>query len=422
LDQITVENISPLDQRQKVLLLDAGYAPDAQELTETWNFVLRGELSEAKFAAAWEEVCKRHRVLCTTLIWKRVERPLQIAQRQARLPLNYYDWRVLAPAAQVAEFVKLIRQEEEQGFNFAQPPLVRLSLCRTAEDVYQVICSYSALLFDRRSIALLFKEVLRTYGGQVVTGELDHESEDQAYQLSDADYSSARDWWTRTLADFQPTTLTTSRVEQAPEGFYGETELKLGQTLTASLRRTAFNLDISLDALVRSAWAVVLANYTGTERVTFGVDTLPLQVEVENSNTVSEWLRKQEAEWVQLSRWAQVPAALIRQWGKLDANARLFESHLVFPWAKQAKASLIVERARAFALHETPLLIEIVSREPLTVRATYTTQLLDSAATVRLLRHFEQALVSLHMAPQTFDASTLEIRMPAVITSSTRPQ
>jgi hypothetical protein len=141
-DQITVENVYPLNQRQKVLL-DAGNAPDARELTGTWNFVLRGELSEAGFAAAWEEVCRRHRELCTTLVWKRVETPLQIVQRQARVPLHYYDWRELAPEAQFAEFVKLIRSEDEQGFNFAQPPLIRLSLCRTAGDVYQVICSYS---------------------------------------------------------------------------------------------------------------------------------------------------------------------------------------------------------------------------------------------------------------------------------------
>src|SRR5690242_21144098 len=97
-----------------MLLVDAGFAPDARALTETWSFVLRGHVAEASFAAAWEEVCKRHAVLCTTLVWKRVAQPLQIVQRQARMAVNHYDWRELTPVAQFVEFGKLVRSEEEQ--------------------------------------------------------------------------------------------------------------------------------------------------------------------------------------------------------------------------------------------------------------------------------------------------------------------
>ena len=402
LDQITVENIYPLNQRQKALLVDAGYAPDARELTETWNFVWRGLLAEEAFAAAWEEVCKQHPVLCTTLVWKRVERPLQIVQRQARMALNHYDWREFTPVEQFAEFVKLVHSEEEQGFNFAQPPLVRLSLCRTGEDEYQVVCVYSPLLFDRNAIALLFGEALRIYAGDVVGSERNNRNDDQAHRLPDADYSSARDWWTRALADFRPATLTAARGAQEPASFYGEAELKLDQSLMIDLRRTAASLEVSFDTLLRSAWAVVLANYTREERVVFGVapgDTLPLPVEVEYGSTVSRWLKKQDAVWAQLLRVAPVPAALIRQWGQMDANVRLFESRIVLAPLEESNSEkttgVRVEQARAFALHETPLLIEIVSREPLTVRATYATQLFDSTAAVRLLRHFEQALVAI---------------------------
>ena len=89
MDQIILENVYPLNRRQEALLMEAGYAPDAKELTEVWNFVLRGELSEAVFAAAWEKVCERHPSLSTTLVWKRVEKPLQVVQGKTRLPLKH---------------------------------------------------------------------------------------------------------------------------------------------------------------------------------------------------------------------------------------------------------------------------------------------------------------------------------------------
>jgi hypothetical protein len=199
MDQITLENVYPLTRRQEALL-EQGYAPDASELTETWDFVLRGQLAQETFTAAWERVCERHRALCTALVWKRVERPLQVVQRKARLPLKYYDWRELTPAQQFAEFVKLIRNEHEQGFNAAQAPLVRLSLCRTAGDEYQVVCSYSSLLFDRDSIVTIFNEALRTYA-----------------EIADGD-------------------VLASRGEKQPndESFYGEVELKLDQSLVTS--------------------------------------------------------------------------------------------------------------------------------------------------------------------------------------------
>src|SRR3569832_1415797 len=105
MDQITLANVYPLTQRQKVLLLEAGYVPGARELTERWNSVLRGLLSETMFAAAWENVCARHLAF------------------------------------------------------------------RTAGDTYQVVCSYSSLLFDRCSIKLLFKEALRSYA-EIGAGEM----------------------------------------------------------------------------------------------------------------------------------------------------------------------------------------------------------------------------------------------------------
>ncbi len=387
MDQITLANVYPLTQRQKVLLLDAGYVADAKELTETWNFVLRGKLSETMFGAAWENICERHRALRTALVWKRVKSPLQVVKKQARMSLKHYDWRELTPTQQFAEFRKLIQEENEQGFDVWQPPLVRLCLCRTADEAYQVVCSYSSLLFDRRSVMLLFREALRDSAG-IGNGHLGQDYVDQV-----PDYSSARDWWTSTLKDFRASTLPAVRSEADTESFYGEAELELDQSLLTSLQHTASTLDISFDTLLRSAWAVVLAIYSGEERVTFDTEGLPLRVDVESRSTVSAWLKKQDAHWLQLSKLETTPAALIRHWGGLDSNISLFDSRIVLqPQEESNSGGLIIEQARAFALHDTPLIIEVVAREPLKLRATYATDLLDSAAADRLLRHYEQVL------------------------------
>src|SRR5712692_10616842 len=105
MDLRTLENVYPLTRRQEAFLLDGGYAPDAKELSERWGCVLRGPLSDATFVAAWEKVCER------------VERPLQVVQRQVRLPLKQYDWHGMTAARQFAEFATLLRKEDEQGFN-----------------------------------------------------------------------------------------------------------------------------------------------------------------------------------------------------------------------------------------------------------------------------------------------------------------
>ena len=411
MDQIILENVYPLNRRQEALLLEAGYAPDAKELTEIWNFVLRGKLSKATFAAAWEKTCERHPSLCMTLVWKRVEKPLQVMQRNTRLHLKHYDWRELTPAQQFAEFTTLIRKENERGFNAVRAPLVRMRLCRTAGDTYQVICSYSPLLFDRRSLKLLFNEALETYA-QIGNGDVvvvDRINLNDDFTSQNGHYSPAREWWSKTLADFHASNLISTRGEKAPddESFYREAELELDQSMVASLQRTADAIGISFDTLIRSAWAVVLGNYTGEERVTFGVDvqsagessfdTLPMRVDIESRSTVPEWLRKQDAAWLQLSTLAPAPTALMRHWAQLDSNISLFESRLVFHPLEESISGkqcggLIIEQARAFALHETPLIIEVITHESLKLRATYATHFLDSATAARLLRHFEQVL------------------------------
>src|SRR5205823_3432606 len=92
--------------------------------------------------------------------------------------------------------------------------------------------------------------------------------------LARQDQQAALAYWKRTLAGFTaPTPLGIDRAASAgtTEPGYGEERLTLSAAATAALLGWARRQRLTLNSVVQGAYALVLARYSGTDDVVFGV-------------------------------------------------------------------------------------------------------------------------------------------------------
>ena len=158
-----VEGFYPLSPMQQGMLYHTLYAPESGTYVQQVSCTLKGELNVAAFEQAWQQVIDRYSVLRSAFLWEKLKGPIQLVQRQVKLPLEQQDWRDLPSEQQETELNAFLVADRLRGFELAQAPLMRLFLLRLDTDAHQFIWSHHHILFDGWSVPLLLQEVFAFY-------------------------------------------------------------------------------------------------------------------------------------------------------------------------------------------------------------------------------------------------------------------
>jgi amino acid adenylation domain-containing protein len=318
MDLKNIEDIFPLLPAQEAAR--ARQLRDARAGVGRLLCTLRGPLDAALFAEAWRRVAAARPALRAFFVWERLEKPLRLIRKGVALALEQHDWRGLAPAEQEERHAALLCDDGARGFNPSEAPLARLTLCRTSDDEYRFALTHHRLLLDRRSLLLVFREVLNVYAALRVGAAPPapaHAPTDKEFAgwLKRQDRPAAESYWREALgggsdapggAD-STTPLTVgagvplrandvddscrpgvedsrcSGVDDARRsGFRApcEQQLVLPEAAARALASVAESRGLELSTVFAGAWACLLQRYGGDGHVTFGVtlDGLPREL------------------------------------------------------------------------------------------------------------------------------------------------
>ena len=309
--------LSPMQKGMLYHHLTGGPADvDLQQILVT----LPEALDIDRLRAAWERVVDRHPTLRSSFDWEDRGPPRRVVQPAVRLPFEVTDLESLDRVGREEGLADLIATRRSQAFQPGNAPLFSVDLVRFGADDFTLLWSFHHLIMDGHSTALVLEELFLVY--EALAG--DHEP---ALELV-APYSEFLDWldarersedreyWTRALDTFDGATPLPGELgaaaRPAPAGPpLEEEELRLGGEETTRLARFAEGLELTLNALIQAAWAVVLSRFSGATDVVYGVtrtarsrdlarsdamvgvliQTYPVRVEVEADRPVGQWLR-----------------------------------------------------------------------------------------------------------------------------------
>src|ERR1041385_114114 len=425
-----VEGFYPLSPMQQGMLYHTLYAPESGTYMQQVSCTLKGELNVAAFAHAWQEVIDRHPVLRSGFLWEKLKGPVQLVQRQVKLPLEQQDWQHFSPAQQETELEALLRDDRGRGFVLAHAPLLRLFLLQLGRHAYQFIWSHHHILFDGWSVPLLLQEVFAFYeaGCRGETLKLDQPRpfRDYIVWLKQQDMNRAEAYWRKALAGFTtPTRLSLERAAAnvSLESGYAEEQVRLSAEQSERVQRFAREQQVTVNTVVQGAWALLLSRYSGEEEVLFGatvsgrpaelagveqmvglfINSLPVRVQVNGETQVGTWLRELQAQVMEMRQYEYSPLVEVQGWSEVKRGQKLFETLVVFenyPVAeslKQQQQSVKLEQLRIS--EQNSFALTLLSAPNAWLRLSYDRKVYEAQTVKRLLNQLQTLVLGMVNEP-----------------------
>ncbi|BEP60729.1 hypothetical protein GmRootV213_12830 [Variovorax sp. V213] len=415
-------DLYPLSPMQAGMLFHSLYAPGGSAYVNQLRVDIDG-LDVARFKAAWRALLERHEVLRTGFLVG--EPALQWVARQIELPMAEHDWRDRADVAHALD--DLAQAQLAQGFDLAQPPLMRLVLVHAQGGKHQFIWTMHHLLLDGWSTSQLMGEMLRHYAGEALASQGGRYADYIAW-LQQRDGEADERYWREQLGRIEgPTWLANAlpKPRDAQAG-HGMQRCEIGAQRTCALMEAAKRERVTLNTLVQAAWALLLARHTGQRTVSFGatvagrpvelpgaqqmlglfINTLPVIATLQPAQRVGDWLRALQARNLGAQAHEHTPLYEIQRWAG-QGGQDLFDSIVVFENypLDQALTQGAPDRLRfgeVWNREETnyPMTLSVNQGETLVLSYSHARSQFDEAMVRTLARRMEALLEALaHAAP-----------------------
>ncbi|MFE7619210.1 amino acid adenylation domain-containing protein, partial [Streptomyces sp. NPDC057496] len=344
-----LEDVLPVAPLQEGLLFHSVYDRRALDVyVGQLVFRLDGEVDERALRAAAGELIARHTGLRTGFQQRQSGQWVQTVATAVELPWRSYDLRTPQEAPDdtgaAQRLDELITAERTERFDLGRPPLVRFLLARTGPEQYRFVITTHHTVVDGWSVPILLRELLALYDGAPLPDAPGHRA--YADWLAGRDLRAAEEAWTRVLDGVAGPTLIAPgapRVGEIPESV----RLNLPEDVSERLRTRAREAGVTLNSVVQAAWALVLAQETGRDDITFGitvsgrpaelpgaedlvgmlVNKVPLRVRLRPAEPLLELVRRLEKEQLELLEHQHVPLTTLHRWSGLS---ELFDTTMVF--------------------------------------------------------------------------------------------
>ncbi|AFA74602.1 putative non-ribosomal peptide synthetase [Gordonia polyisoprenivorans VH2] len=287
-----------------------GTADTADDVVDAYvtQAVLRlgGDVDLDRLRAAADELLLRHRVLASGFVRARSGAVLAVIPPDARA-----GWRVVDLADDAAapdRVAEIARQERNEPFDLASPPLLRVVVIGHGDQTDVVITNHH-ILFDGWSGPLVLADLMALYAtGSAYTGDgSGGDFRDFLHHIGRIDDRAGLQAWARRLARAQGPTLVAPGAEATAEHRPAEHIVAVPAELTAALEDSVRRHGTTLATVLQVAWALLVARLSESRVVTFGetvsgrpadlpgvenmvglfINTLPVVVDVDPDATLA---------------------------------------------------------------------------------------------------------------------------------------
>lgn len=389
---------SPLQEGLLALSAKNGGTYTAQTV-----FRLHPFLDLPRFKKAWEKVVQRHSILRTVIV------DVDGLYTQVVLKDRGVQW---ATAACLEEYLA----EDKQNPMEPGTPLARYCIVEAEDDDYFVWTVHHAI-YDGWSTKLLLDELEQLYHNKPLSSVVAPFSQVQAYFSRQA-MAAADDYWRDRLADSSAATFPEAKSTTA------QVVADAAMTHPVAFSRTSRS-SITTPTLLRSAWALILRSYTGSDSVLFGetfsgrdmpvpgittttgptIATVPTVVHLDRAQTLDAYLAAVQTQTIDMAPFQHVGLQRMKELSPAAKAACNFQNLLVIqPVDKDGDDespttklwSAVDDAVSAGGFLDYPLVLECaVTSTGANIAARYASAVFSAATVERLLHQFSHVLQQL---------------------------
>ncbi len=313
---------------------------------DQWHWTLTGVVDPTALRDAWEYAVHLHAALRTSFVGAGLKEAVQIVRSHCPVPLQ------VMYAADAAEFDTILRTDRVAGLRIDDAPLMRLTLVEMPDANARLIWTHHHLQIDGWSWPIVLAQVSAAYralvNGQPVALKRGTSIRDYLQWYRHLDLRASRQFWTQHLLGVSDATPVSAQPRGAAT--FHEHSATLSAETNEQLLAFARQLRCTVNALIQSAWAILLGQQAGRDDVVFGaafsgrpaelpgvetivgafVNNLPVRAQLESHATFASLAASLQAQAVELAEHQHLPLREIHQLSAVPLRSHLFESLVVF--------------------------------------------------------------------------------------------
>ena len=351
-----VEAVFRLTPTQEGILYHTLLSDEPGMYMQQFSCTLVGDVRLELFQEAWQAVVTRHSVLRSLVIWEGLEDPVQLVRREVDVPWHVADLSRFDEEEAIRQIELFSDEDILLDFELDQAPLMRFAFFRLSPERVRFIWTHHHVILDGWSINVVLGEVLEAYQ-QLAEGSPVSETEEVPYQvfathLASREKAEALTFWEKYLGGVQDANHLNASGRE-PESAFTSTQLEksvgISQSQSDAIRRFAGDNKLTLDTVFRTAWAILVSRYSGSDDVVFGttvsgrppelegalemvglfINTLPVRVQLDNATTVRSLCEVVQADRLAASEYEWMPLPDIQSQAETRPGQPLFTSLFV---------------------------------------------------------------------------------------------
>ncbi|MBF0558173.1 MAG: amino acid adenylation domain-containing protein, partial [Nitrospirae bacterium] len=321
IDRGGLKDIYPLSPLQEGMLYHRISDDKSTAYLEQISFTIEGGLDISAFRKSWNELFKRHDIFRTIFVYKETEEPFQIVFRERAADFRFEDLSSYTRPEQEGYIERQKRMVFENGFDLSKDVLMQVTVLKVGDASFKLIWSYHHIVMDGWCLGIVLKELFESYKAL---------RDGAAIQMSDAgqygtyirwlksfDTKAAQAYWRNYLDGYERATTLIGKskaeghvITPGVYNFSLEVERSWKLSLVASIHQVTINI------ILQNIWAVLLAKYSGSDDVVFGVtvsgrpddipgveriaglfiNTVPVRVRIHGDDTFDELIKRTQTE------------------------------------------------------------------------------------------------------------------------------
>lgn len=276
-----VEDAFPLNLLQEGMIFHRDFAAKSAVYHAIASVRLRAPFDLDVMRVVVRQLLERHPMLRTSFDMSTFSRPLQLVHGVFETPLHHEDLREMAPEEQDARIGRWIEWEKERGFDLDEYPLIRFTVHRVADDVFQFTYGFHHEIVDGWSEALMIAELFSHYFSIVfdepvaIRPPTSTMRDAVALELAALEDRRNHEFWDSYLAD--ATLMRLPRMDAGPRADKGDRqivriEIPVPVELSDRLKELALANAVPLKTALMAAHMAVMSTYGGhTDTLTYTV-------------------------------------------------------------------------------------------------------------------------------------------------------
>lgn len=342
-----IYGVSPV---QESMIFHSVYSPDSSVAVEQTVFRIEGNLDIDAFKKTWEIILNRHEGLRASYHWQNLKKPIQVIHDNLKVSFDFKDW--TDEKDYESKLEKFISDDRNKGFVFENPPLLRISVIKSKDNIYDILWTYHHIQMDGWCLSLIMQELDKYYkilvNNEKIEIQVETPFKDYITWINNKEESEIESFWKEKLKGFiKPTLLSSVLDNNAVENDkpYDVLEYEVNEQLKNKINEYTKKNKITLSTFLQGVWALVMNRYVNEKDIVFGVtssgrpidlknsdsiigcfmNTVPFRVNVTEEMEISQYMSKIQKDYVEELQYDYTALSTIRRLSEIPRDTALYD-------------------------------------------------------------------------------------------------